>query len=153
VGLLDDLRDAIAREESRVESERQQSQLGERLDRLEQSLGDRIGEAVASALKPQAGGGGSSPAAEPPAEGNQDEPEPEPEPEPELPVERVTRASVPHIWQGDDEPTSVRYLDADTGEEKTRKGRQKGKPAIYEVAEIGPDDDSGGEPAGDEQAA
>lgn len=58
---------------------------------------------------------------------------PPPEPEPELEVERVTKFSVPKIYTGDDEPEIVKYIDADTGEEKTRKGRRKNRPTSYDV--------------------
>lgn len=58
---------------------------------------------------------------------------PPPDPEPEVEVERVTHFSVPRIYTGDDEPSIVKYIDADTGEEKTRKGRRKNRPTGYDV--------------------
>ena len=54
-------------------------------------------------------------------------------PEPDLEVERISRFSVPKIYTGDDEPEIVKYIDADTGEEKTRKGRRKNRPVGYDV--------------------
>lgn len=56
--------------------------------------------------------------------------------EEELPVERVTRLGVPKIYTGDDEPEIVRYIEPETGETKTRKGRRKGHPAPYEVESV-----------------
>jgi len=53
--------------------------------------------------------------------------------EEELEVERIAKFSVPRIYTGDDEPEIVKYIDADTGEEKTRKGRRKNRPTSYDV--------------------
>jgi hypothetical protein len=153
VGLLDDLQQLIDREKTREQQAEQQTALDARLDRLEQSLGDRVAEALSSVLKPKGGDSvPESPRESPPA-GDEPEPEPQADPEPELPLERVSRAQVPRIWQGDDEPSTVRYIDADSGEEKTRKGRRKGRPATIDVVEVGPDDEPADEPPAEEATA
>jgi hypothetical protein len=61
---------------------------------------------------------------------------PPPEPPEELEVERITKFNVPKIYTGDDEPEIVNYIDADTGEPKTRKGRRKNRPTGYSVERI-----------------
>lgn len=64
------------------------------------------------------------------------DPPPAIEEEPELEVERITRFTVPKIYTGDDEPEIVNYIDADTGETKTRKGRRKNRPTGYDVETV-----------------
>jgi hypothetical protein len=61
---------------------------------------------------------------------------PSPTPEPELEVERISRFTVPKIYTGDDEPEIVKYIDAETGEEKTRRGRRKNRPTGYDVETV-----------------
>lgn len=56
-----------------------------------------------------------------------------PPPDPELNIETVSRFSVPRIYQGDDEPEIVQYIDASDGETKTRKGRRKNYPTQINV--------------------
>lgn len=51
----------------------------------------------------------------------------------ELPIENVRRLDVPRIYTGDDEPAEVSYVDPDSGETKTRRGRRKGRVATYSV--------------------
>lgn len=64
-----------------------------------------------------------------------DNPPPESQDE-NLEVERVSNFNVPKVYVGDDEPEIVKYIDADTGEEKTRKGRRKNRPTIMNVQRV-----------------
>jgi hypothetical protein len=54
-------------------------------------------------------------------------------------VEVVSRLPVPRIYTGDDEPSEVRYIDPESGEEKTRVGRRKGHAAGYSVEPYEPE--------------
>lgn len=71
-----------------------------------------------------------------PSPASEENPPPENE---ELPVERVGKFSVPKIYTGEDEPDIVEYIDADTGESKTRKGRKKNRPTTVDVRPVEPD--------------
>jgi hypothetical protein len=120
----DDARDALA-------------QLNNKVDSLAESLSTFINRPPSEA--PPADGGTGAPAdgssagsAVPPSPGaesgdggntNEDE----------LPLEIVRPLDVPRIYTGDDEPTDVQYIDPDSGETKTRKGRRKGHVATYNV--------------------
>ena len=64
--------------------------------------------------------------------GRQADPPPT-EVEPEMNVERVSKFTVPKIYQGDDEPEIVKYVDSETGETMTRKGRRKNYPTTTNV--------------------
>jgi hypothetical protein len=54
----------------------------------------------------------------------------------ELPVERVTKIGYAKLYQGDDEPDEVAYVDVDTGYTETRKGRRRGHPYAFVVEAI-----------------
>lgn len=69
----------------------------------------------------------SSPASEEPPPENSEE---------ELPVERVGKFNVPKIYTGEDEPDIVEYIDADTGDKMTRKGRKKNRPTTVDVRPV-----------------
>lgn len=66
--------------------------------------------------------------------------------EDELPLEHVRKLDVPRIYTGDDEPSEVSYIDPDSGETRKRKGRRKGRVAVYAVDPYEP-------PAPDEEVA
>lgn len=54
----------------------------------------------------------------------------------ELPVERVGKFSIPKIYTGEDEPDIVEYIDGDTGDKMTRKGRKKNRPTTVDVRPV-----------------
>ena len=64
------------------------------------------------------------------------EEDPPPENDDELPVERVGKFSVPKIYTGEDEPDIVEYIDGDTGDKMTRKGRKKNRPTTVDVRPV-----------------
>lgn len=67
-------------------------------------------------------------------------------PDDNLPLEVVRRFDVPRIYTGDDEPAEVQYVDPDSGETRTRKGRRKGRVATYSVEPYEPPaPDAGGD--------
>lgn len=61
-------------------------------------------------------------------------PDPEDKQEVKLRRERLTR-SIPRIHNGDDEPDTVEYEDAETGETRKRPGRKRNLPYEYEITE------------------
>lgn len=117
----------------------------ERFDRLESGL-TRLADSVEKLVKPapdvppseRVPAGDPPPSPDPPQE---DPPAPDP---PELPVERVTKLSVPKVWNGDDEPSEMSYVDPESGETRKRPGRKKGHPYGYNVETVEP------EPPGEE---
>lgn len=142
--MYDDMRKLIDEREAREENERRTASNDERFSALDAKL-DTLVDTVTQFVK------GSAPGARPPGDGGGtggdpaspagDPPPPIPPvepPPPELPVEVVTRLPVPRIYTGDDEPAEVKYTDPASGEEKTRKGRQKGHPVSYDVAPYEP---------------
>jgi hypothetical protein len=54
----------------------------------------------------------------------------------ELPVERVTKINHAKVYQGETEPDIVTYIDGETGEDGTRKGRKKGAAYGFIVERI-----------------
>jgi hypothetical protein len=151
---LDDLEAWLKERRQQAAVEQQSQATGERFDRLE-SLVEGIGKTLEGLQHPapQPADSPSPPGAPSrPGEG-EGEPPPGEEPEPELPVEKVTRKKVPQMWSGDDEPDIVHYLDAETGEEKTRKGRKRNKVAVYDVEQVEPEPEPAPEPAPEEPAA
>jgi hypothetical protein len=138
--IYDDLDDVLRRHREAAEAQTRQQQDTERFDRIEASIGtlaDAVGKLASSAPTPPPGDG-SGGAADPPVPPTPVDPPPsnDPAPEPELPVERVTRLDVPRIYNGDDEPAEVAYVDPDSGETKKRKGRRKGHPSTLAVEEV-----------------
>lgn len=120
-----------------------------RFKRIEEAVGG-IGSLIEERIPPKDSpqpkdsdsGAGNEGEKEPIASGET----PPPNPTPELEVERITKFTVPRIYQGDDEPEIVAYIDAETGEEKTRKGRRKNRPTSYDVETVL--EDLAPEPAG-----
>lgn len=121
-----------------AEKEAAQEQANEeRFKRLEDAVGgignlidERLPKDSPQQTKTSEVGAGNEGEDDPNASGNTPPP---PAEESELEVERITKFSVPRIYTGDDEPEIVKYIDADTGEEKTRRGRRKNRPVGYDV--------------------
>jgi len=65
--------------------------------------------------------------------------EPSPQIPEELAVERVGKFTVPKIYTGDDEPDIVEYIDADSGDKMTRKGRKRNRPTTVDVRPVEPE--------------
>lgn len=76
---------------------------------------------------------------EEPARAAAADPSPPPPDDDDLPLERIHKLQVPRFYNGDDEPENVRYIDADDGETKTRKGRRKGKITTIDVENVEPE--------------
>lgn len=149
---LDDLDDLLKRERERQSSDERQKATDERFDRLEAGLGtlaEAIGKLGQNPPERSSSGGdgedsddsdgGRTAGGSSGSDADDDD-----DGGPELPLERVSKMDVPRIWQGDDEPSTVKYLDADDGSEKTRKGRKKGQPYGWNVEAV---EDSGGDEA------
>lgn len=139
----DELEGLIGKHREKEAAEKQKQENDERFERLEQGIG-AIGEKIEEAFSKPPAAGNSEPSAgeggEGKPSGRQVETPPENEPENEnLDVERIKRLGVPHIYQGDDEPEIVQYVDADDGETKTRKGRRKNHPTMYDVEIVMPE--------------
>lgn len=131
---LDEMEALIGKHREKQATEKQQKENEERFQRLEEGIGG-IGALIEERIPSPSAAGNSEPSAEEKGEekpsGRQADPPP-PEPE-ELNVERVGTFTVPRIYQGDDEPEIVQYVDADTGETMTRKGRKKNYPTKMDV--------------------
>lgn len=137
--IYDDFEDVIRRHKEADAASKNREATDARFDRLEKGLGE-LTEAVTGLAKRSESpvtpgdddkGGGNPPDTQP---RGAVPPDPKPDnDEDDLPVEVVTPYSVPRIYNGDDEPAQVRYVDPSTGEKKTRKGRRKGHPAAYSV--------------------
>lgn len=130
----DDLEDLIGRHRAQDADLKRDEQTEARFRKLEEgitSIGNLIEERIPE--KTPAAGNSEPSAGEREEEkpsGNRDTPPP---PDPELNIERVSHFSVPRIYQGDDEPEIVQYIDAQDGETKTRKGRRKNYPTQINV--------------------
>lgn len=146
------------REREAVEQQRNQS--SEQFDALNSKV-DKLAESLSEFLKrstsgvPPADDGTNAPPADgsTPASGAVSPPPPADsggggggDTPPELPIEHVRRLDIPRIYTGDDEPSEVQYIDPDSGETKTRRGRRKGRVATYSVEPYEP-------PAPDEEVA
>ena len=144
-GFYDELGQLIDRHRQADQAAEEKKSSDERFDALNTKLDtlvDTVTQFVKGSGAPSEPPDGSTGAAgDPPAGGVVDPPSPNPPvpPPPELPVEVVTRLPVPRIYTGDDEPTEVRYIDPETGEEKTRAGRRKNYPAAYSVEPFEPE--------------
>jgi hypothetical protein len=111
--------------------------LNSKVDSLAESLSFFLSRSAPD--RPPDGGGTEAPAGGSPA-GSAGPPSPDAESgdggnndDDELPLETVRKLDVPRIYTGDDEPTDVQYIDPDSGETKTRRGRRKGRVATYSV--------------------
>ena len=145
---LDDLETWLKERREARSAQQSQAHTDERFDRLENVVGT-LAESVKSLVDKSAtpappgdGGEGDGASERERTRHPSTKTESENEPPPEYAVERVSRMDVPRIYTGDDEPETVTYIDAETGEEKTRPGRQKGRPTPWHV-EIVPDAESG----------
>lgn len=140
----DEMEAWVRERKQRALSEQATSEHNERFDRIEGALGElstavkKLVDKPAEPVPPGDGGNGGGSGAGTAEGDSKPAPLPPPNPEPELPLERVTKNDVPRIYNGDDEPETVTYIDADTGEEKTRPGRRKGQPSPFSV-ELVPD--------------
>jgi hypothetical protein len=130
----DELEGLIGKHREKDTSERKEQENEARFKRLEDRF-DQIGGLIEERLpkSPAAANSEASAGEEGEDKGaNASPPNPPPnDPEPELNVERIQKFTVPRIYQGDDEPEIVQYVDADTGETMTRKGRRKNHPVSY----------------------
>jgi hypothetical protein len=135
--------------------ERREKETAERTANESRELFDGLSakvDSIAESLKtfldrstsevPPADGGADAPPADGSAAGGGADSPPPPEPHgaggggdatDELPVEHVRKIDIPRIYTGDDEPAEVQYVDPDSGETRTRKGRRKGRVATYTV--------------------
>lgn len=134
----EELEGLIGKHRQAEADQKKQDENNERFERLEKAVGG-IGALIDERLpkdSPQQSNSedsrGDEGEDEPIASGNT----PPPEPEPDLEVERIKKFTVPRIYTGDDEPSIIRYIDADTGEEKTRKGRRKNRATDYDVETV-----------------
>jgi hypothetical protein len=140
--IYDDLDEVIRRHREQTAAQEREKNETDRFERIEQQLGtvaEAVSRLASSAPTPPPGDGSGEepgdpptppPGGDPPVPPNQDPPPPE------LPVERVTRLDVPRVYNGDDEPAEVSYIDPDSGETKKRKGRRKGHPSVFAVEEV-----------------
>lgn len=148
--IYDDL-DAWIRERRALEAQqdrvKQDDERFAALDGKIDALTAKIDAALAPPSAPSNGGSGDPPAPETesvPSGGAVEDPPNDPPP-PELPVERISRDSVPRVYTGDDEPAEVEYIDVTDGETKKRPGRKKGHPTTMrvEAAELPPSERDG----------
>lgn len=137
----DELEGLIGKHREKEAAEKQQEENEARFKRLEDGIGG-IGALIEERIPSPSAAGNSEPSAEEKGEekpsGRQADPPP-PEPEPELNVERVSSFTIPKIYQGDDEPEIVQYIDSETGETMTRKGRKKNYPTKMNVEIVMPE--------------
>lgn len=133
---LDELEQLVARRREREREAETQQHVEERFDRLEaglSSLADSMSRLVAGRSDADGESEGESEDDTSSTESSSDPADEETVDDEELPLERVVREPIPLIYDGEDEPETVRYIDVDTGEERTRKGRKKGGVAAYRV--------------------
>ena len=137
-GLIGKHREKEASDKQSEENEARFKRLEDRFDAIGNLIDERLPAKTPAAANSEAsaGGGENKPVGE---EANSPPTKPKEEPAEELNVERIKKFTVPRIYTGDDEPSIVRYIDADTGEELTRKGRQKNKPTNYDVDIVMPE--------------
>jgi hypothetical protein len=135
--IYDEMRKMIDDREAAAKAAEREAKDTERFDRIETSIGALAGaveKLTHSAPPPPPGDGGGTGGEDPPAPPTGGDPPADPAPD--LPVERVTRLDVPRVYNGDDEPAEVSYIDVESGETKKRKGRRKGHPAPYSVEDV-----------------
>lgn len=152
---LDEMEALIGKHREKQAADKQNQENEARFKRLEEGIGG-IGALIEERIPSTSAAGNSEPSAEEKGEekpsGRQVDPPP-PEPEPELNVERVGRFTIPKIYQGDDEPEIVQYIDADTGETMTRKGRRKNYPTQMDVEIVMPEPENRPQEPSEEQTA
>lgn len=140
--LYDDMRRLIDEREAAEQAAQRDATNDERFDRIESAIGglaESVNKLVNSSPPPPPGDGdgdGDPPPGDPPSPPDPEPPQP---PDPELPLQRVTRGGVPRVYNGDDEPETVEYIDPDDGETKTRPGRRKGHPTTMQVENVEPE--------------
>lgn len=127
----DEMEQLIGKHRQADEQKKKEEENDARFKRLEDGIGglgalidERIPAKPPAAANSEASAGegeGESPS------GRQDNSPPS-DPEPEVNVERISHSTVPKIYAGDTEPDIVTYVDAETGETMTRKGRKKNYP-------------------------
>lgn len=135
-----EIEEVIGKHRAKDAAEQKDKETEERFKRLEARF-DELGNLISERIPEKSpAAGNSEPSAGEPGEekpsGNEADPPP---PDPEVNVERVTHFSVPRIYNGDDEPDIVTYIDADDGETKTRKGRRKNYPTQTNVEFVMPE--------------
>lgn len=139
----DELEGLIGKHREKEAIEKREQENEARFQRLEAGIG-KIGETIEARLpenSPAADTSESSAGNKGEDESNASDKTPPPEPvEDEPEMERITNFTVPRIYKGDDEPDMVKYIDADTGEEKTRKGRKRNRPVSYDVEKVADSD-------------
>lgn len=139
----DELEGLIGKHREKEAAEKRDEETEARFQRLEAGIG-KIGEVIEERLPANSPAADTSESSagnrgEEKPHASEESPPPETvEDEPEM--ERITNFTVPRIYKGDDEPDLVKYLDADTGEEKTRKGRKKNRPVTYDVEKVADSD-------------
>jgi hypothetical protein len=118
-------REQQAQEKRSQDTDERFTNLESKLD----TLADGMTKLVESSSKTAPGAEEEDGGAAPNGEGERTPaPAPPPPAVPELPVETVTRGSIPRIYSGDDEPAEVEYIDGPSGETRKRPGRRKGHP-------------------------
>ena len=152
---LDEMEALIGKHREKQAAEKQNAENEARFKRLEEGIGG-IGALIDERIPSPSAAGNSEPSAEEKGEGKpsgrQAEPPP-PDPEPEMNVERISKYTIPHVYQGDDEPEIVKYVDADTGETMTRKGRRRNYPTSMNVEMVMPEPENRPQEPSEEQTA
>lgn len=141
--IYDEFEEVIRRHRERDTAAQREAETNERFDRIESSIGalaESVNKFVSGAAPPPPGDDGVPPG-EPPQDPPSDPPQDPPAdpPPPELPVQRVTQMPVPRVYNGDDEPAEVEYIDPESGETKKRPGRRKGHPTKWAVENVEPE--------------
>lgn len=148
----DELDALTQRHREREAAEKDKQETDERFERIESAIG-QIGAKIDDAFKkPPAAANSEASAGEGEEEkpsGRQADPPPDNEEE-NLDIEKVTKLGVPKIYTGDDEPEIVKYIDADDGEVKTRKGRRKNHPTTVGVDIVMPEPEERPQEPGEE---
>jgi TolA-binding protein len=140
---MDELEGLIGKHRQQEAAAKQNEENEARFKRLEDGISG-IGEKIDTALSSTAAAANSDASAAEKGEENPsgrqgDSPPPNPPEDENLNVERVTRSSIPKIYSGDDEPEIVQYIDAESGETMTRKGRKKNYPTQTMVEIVMPE--------------
>lgn len=140
---FDELEGLIGKHREKVAAVEQDKATEERFKRIEDSIAG-IGSKIDEHFSSTAAADTSESSAAEKGEGNpsgrtDDSPPANDPPDDNLDIERVTRSTVPRIYAGDDEPEIVKYIDADDGEIKTRKGRRKNYPTQTMVDVVMPE--------------
>jgi hypothetical protein len=151
----DELDALTARHRQAAKDEEREQETEARFKRLEDRF-EQLGGLIEERIPSPSAAANSEASAEDKGEekpsGRQADPPP-PDPEPELNVERVGQFTVPRIYQGDDEPEIVQYIDSETGETMTRKGRRKNYPTKMDVEIVMPEPENRPQEPDEEQSA